>query len=143
MAVYQVSITESRQPRTPARHTSIPPLHHLPFSPVTFIRLSFDAEVIPTAKKGSSIRVVQGSLYSLDVCYSAISNSLPMARFLSGIFPNLGLITTDREYRNNCDAEELELDGAEIAFHRLWKEVESQIPEFVRARVEERGLRLV
>ncbi|KAJ7094784.1 hypothetical protein C8R44DRAFT_989619 [Mycena epipterygia] len=99
--------------------------------------MPFDACSIPEPQIGGT-RVVHECLNELAVGYSLISRSLPVARFLSGIFLCLSSITTDREYNDNESTEELAEHGVEITFHWLWKEVEDQVPGFVAAREEER-----
>ncbi|KAJ7128481.1 hypothetical protein C8R44DRAFT_979175 [Mycena epipterygia] len=66
----------------------------------------------------------------LDILCSPISAPAPVARFLSGIFPNLSEITTTRENEDNESAEELAENGEQIVFHQRWREVAEQILEF-------------
>ncbi|KAJ7462473.1 hypothetical protein FB451DRAFT_1404271 [Mycena latifolia] len=73
--------------------------------------------------------IQQHSVTHLDVTRSVISTAAPIARFLSGVFPNLRTVITYREEDDNDDPDELEDNGEEIAFHKLWKEVESLIPD--------------
>ncbi|KAJ7435786.1 hypothetical protein B0H11DRAFT_670908 [Mycena galericulata] len=101
------------------------------------LSLVFDATSIPVPPVGTP-RVSQQSLTTLNVASSPISASSPVARFLSGIFPSLDYITTDREDEDNSSPEELEENGPEIRLHVLWKEVEMQVPQFVLARQEEK-----
>ncbi|KAJ7608503.1 hypothetical protein DFH06DRAFT_191999 [Mycena polygramma] len=90
---------------------------------LTFMHMTLDATAIPPC----NICTVQRSLTSLIVEHSDISSSPGVARYLSGFFPNLSSIATEREPQQ---------DG-----HRMWKEVEAQLPEFVRAREEEKFFR--
>ncbi|KAJ7457962.1 hypothetical protein B0H11DRAFT_203485 [Mycena galericulata] len=98
------------------------------------LQLDFDARTIPAS---GSTRVVHNSLEWVHVASSLISNAAPVARYLSSIFPNLSEIYTACEYEDNDDPEEVPLNADAIAAHRLWKQVEVQIPEFVAARAEE------
>ncbi|KAJ6504964.1 hypothetical protein C8R45DRAFT_971542 [Mycena sanguinolenta] len=67
----------------------------------------------------------QHALKSIDVAHSRISTAIiPVAQFLSAIFPDLKRIATSRDGLNNEDPEELRLHDEAIAFHDLWKEVE-------------------
>jgi hypothetical protein len=49
---------------------------------------------------------------------------MPVAQFLSAIFPDLKRIMTSRDGFDNEDPEDLHLHSEAIAFHDLWKEVE-------------------
>ncbi|KAJ7652396.1 hypothetical protein DFH06DRAFT_1331034 [Mycena polygramma] len=98
------------------------------------LHLPFDATEIPPP---STVRVVQHSLNSIQIecSCSPISEATPVARYLSGLFPNLNEIKTDLiedEFKAFFD------DGGR-AVHRLWKQIEAQVPEFVKAREEERA----
>ncbi|KAJ7764242.1 hypothetical protein B0H16DRAFT_1526452 [Mycena metata] len=98
------------------------------------LTLTFDASVAPLPTRAL---VAQTNLVDLDVAHSPISDSLSVARFISAIFPDLYSVYTTREDHDNEDEEELEAHGEAIAFHRKWKEVETQIP--VLAAVREEG----
>ncbi|KAJ7116895.1 hypothetical protein C8R44DRAFT_983272 [Mycena epipterygia] len=99
--------------------------------------MTFDS-ILPPSTDETQEHVSQKSLTSLNVEDSAIYATLPIARFLSGIFPNLKTICTAREHDDDEDDDELEDHGEEIPFHRLWKEVESQIPVLMAVREEGR-----
>ncbi|KAJ6555936.1 hypothetical protein B0H19DRAFT_1151588 [Mycena capillaripes] len=103
---------------------------------LSWLSIEFDARSIPLGKGAS--RVVQTKLAMLEVGSSLISAATPVARYLSSIFPDLEEIITARENKDNDDPDEIEGNGSAIALHRLWKQVEEQIPEFVAAREEER-----
>ncbi|KAJ7239320.1 hypothetical protein C8J57DRAFT_1372855 [Mycena rebaudengoi] len=67
----------------------------------------------------------QHALKSIHVAHSRISTEImPVAQFLSAIFPELKRIMTSRDGFDNEDPEDLHLHGEAIAFHDLWKEVE-------------------
>ncbi|KAJ7196089.1 hypothetical protein GGX14DRAFT_474058, partial [Mycena pura] len=75
----------------------------------------------PSPPPGTS----QHALKLIDVAHSRISTEImPVARFLSAIFPELKRITTSRDGFDNRDPEELRSHGEAIAFHDSWKEVE-------------------
>ncbi|KAJ7610708.1 hypothetical protein DFH06DRAFT_171297 [Mycena polygramma] len=99
------------------------------------LALEFNAYGIPGPN--GEAQVVQAELCQLEVASSSIITSASVARYLSRLFPSLSDILTIREGDDNDDAEELEEHSRAIGFHRLWKQVEEQIPEFVGARNEE------
>ncbi|KAJ7494899.1 hypothetical protein FB451DRAFT_1212821 [Mycena latifolia] len=104
-----------------------------------YLTLTFDATAVPIFQAGATNCFRQESLEKLDVEHSAILRSFPVARFISRIFPGLKRIQTNRESEDNEDPDELELHGAEIEFHHLWKEVEGLVPQLVEVRAEERA----
>ncbi|KAJ7513260.1 hypothetical protein B0H11DRAFT_1949219 [Mycena galericulata] len=76
-------------------------------------------------EQGIGCRVLQHALTKLDVGFSLISTAMPVAQYISAMFPNLQKVDTARGYEEEEDWYELdELKGA-ISFLRLWKEVES------------------
>ncbi|KAK7018129.1 hypothetical protein R3P38DRAFT_3200476 [Favolaschia claudopus] len=99
-----------------------------------FLRLDVDASQVPPAEP---TRIGPHSLEHLDVGCSRILHAPSVARYLSGLFPKLESITTDREYEDNDDPDEIAANEVAIERHRLWKQVESEVPEFVAAREEE------
>ncbi|KAJ7118336.1 hypothetical protein C8R44DRAFT_738276 [Mycena epipterygia] len=93
------------------------------------LRMAFDA-IIPPPTDETAEHVAQHSLTSLHVEESSINpRTLPIAHFLSRIFPNLNWICTGREFDDNGDEYEDEIFAEEIDFHRRWKQVESQLDE--------------
>ncbi|KAJ6494461.1 hypothetical protein C8R45DRAFT_177094 [Mycena sanguinolenta] len=89
------------------------------------LTISLDGTSPPTPSPPVS-GVSHRALKSIDVAHSRISTAImPVARFLSVIFPDLKRITTSRDGLDNEDPEELRLHGEAITFHDLWKEVES------------------
>ncbi|KAJ7608918.1 hypothetical protein DFH06DRAFT_1485949 [Mycena polygramma] len=105
---------------------------HCPY--LQTLTLEFNAMNIPLHIGDAP--VVQHALSELGVAGSSIAASPPVARYLSRLFPNLADIATIREDEDNEEPEELDEHAREIGFHRLWKQVEEQIPEFVAARNE-------
>ncbi|KAJ7076974.1 hypothetical protein B0H15DRAFT_892890 [Mycena belliarum] len=102
------------------------------------LQIEFNATQTPVPRVGAR-HPVQRQLVSIDVGYSTVASPVRVARFLSGIFPNLDSITTAREGDDNDNEDdEDEVEAFEIAHHKRWKEVEAFIPEFVVAREEER-----
>ncbi|KAJ6538282.1 hypothetical protein DFH09DRAFT_1399740 [Mycena vulgaris] len=83
------------------------------------LTMTFDATALPTP----SPPVSQRHLITTDVQLSPISAPGPVARFLSGIFPNLWTVAAD-------------VDEAAAAIHSQWRLVEALVPEFTAARKE-------
>ncbi|KAJ6580032.1 hypothetical protein DFH09DRAFT_1309990 [Mycena vulgaris] len=92
------------------------------------LTIAFDATALPTPRPP----VVQRHLIAMDVQLSPMSTSGPVARFLSGIFPNLRTVTTDVD---NYPEDPRNGETAAV-IHSLWKTVEALIPEFAAARKE-------
>ncbi|KAJ6538272.1 hypothetical protein DFH09DRAFT_1323975 [Mycena vulgaris] len=90
--------------------------------------MTFNATVLPT----TSGPVEQRQLTFLDVQLSPISTAGPVARFLSGIFPNLQTITADLGWLATAP-QGARYDEA-IAALSLWEAVEALVPEFTAAR---------
>ncbi|KAJ7453813.1 hypothetical protein FB451DRAFT_1280836 [Mycena latifolia] len=88
------------------------------------LTITLDGTSVPTppsAVPGTS----QHALKLINVAHSQISTAIvPVAQFLSAIFPDLKRIRTSRDGFDNEDPEEMGLHGEAIAFHDLWKEVE-------------------
>ncbi|KAF7333734.1 hypothetical protein MVEN_02329900 [Mycena venus] len=100
------------------------------------LHINVDARSIPPT---GPTRVVHYCLTSINVASSPISGAPPVARYISGLFPNVSEITTAREDEDNDDAEEIIQNVKAIQYHNLWKEVETQVPEFVATRAEEQA----
>ncbi|KAJ7679540.1 hypothetical protein DFH06DRAFT_512352, partial [Mycena polygramma] len=105
------------------------------------LRIEFDADPLVSINptRSTDARVLQTTLAVLDVGASPISSSAPVARILSGFFPDLGTIRTVRDSEDNESPEEVAQHAAAIENHRLWKQVEEHIPQFVEARKEEQA----
>ncbi|KAJ7107987.1 hypothetical protein C8R43DRAFT_1044418 [Mycena crocata] len=104
--------------------------------------MTFDATVIPEPEANPVARTVQHRLRHLDVDLSAISTPISVARFISGSFSGLQIISTVRE-NPESDLKNLneEQQDQSIEFHLRWKTVESFLPELLAIRVEERSWR--
>lgn len=63
-----------------------------------------------------------------------------VARILSGMFPSLKRIATERDEEGYDDLNEAQMrEQAEvIGFHTLWKEAEALLPDLLAIREEER-----
>ncbi|KAK7018132.1 hypothetical protein R3P38DRAFT_2981450 [Favolaschia claudopus] len=80
------------------------------------------------------VRICGVDLSYWHVGFSPISEAIPVARYLSALFPRLKKIDTG--YR---EVSEEERDHLAHERNRLWREVVTQIPHFVAARQEEQG----
>ncbi|KAJ6590726.1 hypothetical protein DFH09DRAFT_976217 [Mycena vulgaris] len=88
------------------------------------LTITFDGMSAPPSP-AQALGPSQHALKSIDVAHSRISTVImPVAQFLSAIFPDLKRITTSRDGLDNEDPEELQLHDEAIVFHNLWKEVE-------------------
>ncbi|KAJ7353574.1 hypothetical protein DFH08DRAFT_988119 [Mycena albidolilacea] len=85
------------------------------------LHLAFDATVIPKIKTKGKKNACQCSLDYLDVSDSPISKARPVAKFLSAIFPHLGMINTLYEDLDGTDTETV------LTSHRRWKKVEEAL----------------
>ncbi|KAJ7192025.1 hypothetical protein GGX14DRAFT_596483 [Mycena pura] len=99
-------------------------LHHLAehCSQLRVLRLPFNATVVPPAAPVSGKRVVHAALQSLYIEDCPIEASLPVSRFLSGIFPHVSVETSSASTGRD-----------------RWMEVREQLLHFVAAREEERA----
>ncbi|KAJ7026855.1 hypothetical protein C8F04DRAFT_1123937, partial [Mycena alexandri] len=96
------------------------------------LQMTFDASTVPTFDgKGS-----QTTLTDLNVGFSPLTTALPVARFISGIFPGIQSLVTYRDLY--FDEEEEAETEAQIASHHLWEEVRLQIPVVLAIREEGR-----
>ncbi|KAJ7142951.1 hypothetical protein C8R44DRAFT_974415 [Mycena epipterygia] len=103
---------------------------------LTELAMTFDGTEVPTSDIGSTNRVFQDRLHSLNVDHSAISMAIDVARFLSAIFPRLMDIMTREVPSERPDLDEV--DRQAIEFHNLWNQVEELLPDLVAIREEER-----
>jgi hypothetical protein len=106
------------------------------------LHISFDASTVPPFDNSPESRISRKRLTSLDVASSSISDPPTVARFISGLFPELVEISTVREWRWEDDDREHENDEevAARARHTLWKQVQAMVPVMTAIRREERNL---
>ncbi|KAJ7192026.1 hypothetical protein GGX14DRAFT_596494 [Mycena pura] len=99
-------------------------LHHLAehCSQLRVLRLPFNATVVPPAAPVSGKRVVHAALQSLYIEDCPIDASIPVSRFLSGIFPHVSVETSSASTGRD-----------------RWMEVREQLLHFLAAREEERA----
>jgi hypothetical protein len=83
--------------------------------------MTFDATTVPPASTAQA-RIIQHSLIGLDPAFSHISNVVPVARFLSAMFPNLKKMEWDQIWGDN---------------RQLWNEVWTLVAELHEIRTEE------
>ncbi|KAK7036084.1 hypothetical protein R3P38DRAFT_2616734 [Favolaschia claudopus] len=105
------------------------------------LALSLNTTVIPELPPSDGRQPIsqQLALHELDVNRSPISApSLLTGRFLSSIFPNLSVVTSELDKFGLDELGEDE-DSELTAYHGLWKEVESQLSVFKAIRQEERA----
>ncbi|KAF7330111.1 F-box domain-containing protein [Mycena sanguinolenta] len=99
------------------------------------LTIALDARVAPSPNIDPRTRFVQHALTTLCVEHSPLTEPLHAARFLSGIFPKLTNVQTQREHYANDEEQEQE-HGDAIRLHRLWKRVEWLLPELSAIRDE-------
>ncbi|KAJ6491992.1 hypothetical protein C8R45DRAFT_867506 [Mycena sanguinolenta] len=108
---------------------------------LTDLEITLDATFIPEPDPKVRTRPVsQSALRNLGVGKSPIvPPTLHVTRFISAIFPSVSELTTyrSRPYCQNDDPEELENFAESIGYHRLWMEVDEQLPILTAIRNEE------
>ncbi|KAJ7623886.1 hypothetical protein DFH06DRAFT_1340210 [Mycena polygramma] len=94
--------------------------------------LAFDATAVPNDEVTASPRTVRHGLKMLNVQQSPLTAPIAVARFISGLFPNLKHVKTCLEYDDNNE------DNASNAVrnHDRWKEVEALLREDSAIREE-------
>ncbi|KAJ7673690.1 hypothetical protein DFH06DRAFT_1467171 [Mycena polygramma] len=97
------------------------------------LTMAVDGTTIPTITPGTH---VQECLHQLSVQHSPITSASAMARYLSGMFPNLEAedIWTHWDIFEPDQADDAEL----MQRHRCWQEVKSLLPGILAVREEER-----
>ncbi|KAJ6580564.1 hypothetical protein DFH09DRAFT_295115 [Mycena vulgaris] len=97
------------------------------------LELCLDASTIPELIIPPGHRLLQGSLVSLDMSYSPISDAFSVARFLSSIFVNLKEVVADYDYREEAGpALVLARD-----YSQRWTQVGTMLPGLGEVREEE------
>ncbi|KAJ7741168.1 hypothetical protein DFH07DRAFT_981720 [Mycena maculata] len=86
---------------------------------LTKLSITFDATVIPTSQTDLSLECLK----NFDVEASPISTALPVARFLSHIFPSLEHLSTLRDSLDGDEDWEAEVGPHAVQYDRQWKEV--------------------
>ncbi|KAJ7052010.1 hypothetical protein C8F01DRAFT_1172729 [Mycena amicta] len=100
---------------------------------LTFIEMTFDTTIIPSSTSTSSgERIKRPELGQLGVGLSRLDKAFPVARFLSAVFPNLGVV-----YNTWEEADEEDQEAADVMNAR-WQEVQELIPQLVEVRAEGR-----
>ncbi|KAJ7037991.1 hypothetical protein C8F04DRAFT_1090953 [Mycena alexandri] len=121
--------------------THIPPNHPRYCPRLSTLGIALDATTVPTIdlNRSQDGGVLQLNLGCLDVEHSTVGRAMPVARFLSSVFPNLDTIYTHREHFPNGEEEMLE-HGVAIGHHNRWKEVAELLFEVPAIREEGRAL---
>ncbi|KAJ7664492.1 hypothetical protein DFH06DRAFT_1324043 [Mycena polygramma] len=107
------------------------------------LRLVLDASVLPPTWRSRAVakaRVMQTSLCRLRVENSPVCDPLPVAAFLSGVFPNLVVVGTawDAQLRNNHDALHAAPELAEaLGHHKRWKLISAALCTIRTVRQED------
>ncbi|KAF7327251.1 hypothetical protein MKEN_00302400 [Mycena kentingensis (nom. inval.)] len=93
------------------------------------ISLAFDTTIVPPMPQASTGRWIQNhQLAKVDVGYSRVDTTFPIASFLSALFPRLARISASWE-----DDEE-DPEGTEMS--AKWKKVEDLVPQLAAVRAE-------
>ncbi|KAJ7097425.1 hypothetical protein C8R44DRAFT_889335 [Mycena epipterygia] len=87
------------------------------------LAITLDTSTIPPPEGAPADIIPQQRLVTLQTPYSPIVASLPVARFISNLFPNLRRIGDE-------DADEVDLDGQDLAYHNIWMAVDMR-PSFL------------
>ncbi|KAJ7509471.1 hypothetical protein B0H11DRAFT_1959752 [Mycena galericulata] len=116
-----------RPPRTTLRSLTVL-AEYCPW--LSSLELSIDASTIPELD-WCRARIQQFNLSEWDVADSIISSALPVAAFISGIFPELGTISTATQDADSHDT------GVAVVLRKLWKEVDTAFPVCCAMRDEE------
>ncbi|KAJ7052020.1 hypothetical protein C8F01DRAFT_1376384 [Mycena amicta] len=99
-----------------------------------FIKMTFDTTIIPSSTSTSSgERIKRPELGHLGVNRSRLDKSFPVARFLSAVFPNLGVVYNS--WQEGADDEDFD---DVVNMLGAWQEVEELIPQLVAVRAEGR-----
>ncbi|KAJ7495479.1 hypothetical protein FB451DRAFT_1550881 [Mycena latifolia] len=105
--------------------------HCLKLKSLAFV---IDASDVPIPESGLGIRINQPVLVLLMVGHSPIVRPSSVARFISGLFPNVQTLQTGLE---GVVEEHVPGPADRLLYHRRWKEVQMLLPELVAARREE------
>ncbi|KAJ6535748.1 hypothetical protein B0H19DRAFT_1271469 [Mycena capillaripes] len=103
------------------------------------LHMTFDASTIPDTADSAEGHISQTSLVFLHVADSPIVAPLPVARFLSGIFPSLTSISVSVSVSVSGLLFGPASDSDDISpFQSQWKDVQSHIPLMLAVREEGR-----
>ncbi|KAJ7490700.1 hypothetical protein FB451DRAFT_1023816, partial [Mycena latifolia] len=104
------------------------------------IGMAFDASTIPSPVTAfdKSEPVLRDSPFDFCIGTSPISEALPVARFLSPLFPNLVKVETELDHHLEIYLEQERLQYPVLfRYQRLWKEVEAFLPQLKNVQTEE------
>ncbi|KAJ7722999.1 hypothetical protein DFH07DRAFT_946604 [Mycena maculata] len=109
---------------------------------LNYLCIPFDASVVPPFDNSPETRISQDRLESLEVQRSGIYHPPTVARFMSGLFPNLRDVVTYQAWLWADPllvpaVEEDDETAVDHARHNLWKQVEALVPIITAVRREE------
>ncbi|KAJ7064558.1 hypothetical protein C8F01DRAFT_1127241 [Mycena amicta] len=97
------------------------------------VEITVDTAVIPSIypTPDTGERLTHHALREFSAGYSALEDALPVAHFLSSMFPSLSTVRTGRD--------EYEVDEEDAIIEQRWEEVQTLIPRLGAIRKEERA----
>jgi hypothetical protein len=130
LAYLSLSSRAKAHPPRPTLRSLIFLAQRCPF--LEHLEMGLNASEVPNLDYSLHKRVIQHNLILWDVADSLIKSPLLVARFLSGIFPELIEISTAMQDKWVYD------DGVADVLRALWEEVEEALPICRQMRDEER-----
>ncbi|KAJ7141711.1 hypothetical protein C8R43DRAFT_1071604 [Mycena crocata] len=106
-----------------------------------WVEIPVHALEVPAPHTSPATRIVQRNLTRWSVGFSPIENAASVARFLSGIFPNL--VSIQSNVGDEVVDHEEDDGGEEYTYHARWMVVRQVLPALAEARAEERSLVLL
>ncbi|KAJ7775959.1 hypothetical protein DFH07DRAFT_798896 [Mycena maculata] len=132
-SLYLVTHASELHPRTTLQCLRILAQH---CTDLRALHIALDASAIPGCTDHGHGHVSQRTLISLEVADSPIAAPLPVARYISGIFPNLAAILTNGDHNVNRGYIMMGTEKLGTAFYVLWKEVETHMAMLQEVRKE-------
>ncbi|KAF7362730.1 hypothetical protein MVEN_00622300 [Mycena venus] len=107
-------------PRRPTLHSLVFLAHRCPH--LERLEMSIDASQVPKMDNSVPRRVLQYALVAWDVANSSIESPLPVARFLSGLFPKLTILGTDDIWDEEVSDRWIDVEDALPICHEMREE---------------------